>query len=223
MIEPCAPNCGSNTSLMFNPICCPIISPAHCAAMNEKLRTMPMASPKIISPPMPMASCHIVSGISTGRATAGTRPSARMMTSSPLMRRGIRALPNSGANSIIPATRNSTRAKVGTVWSRSSIDMGTLRRTLAGRARLLRQSGTKHVPRVFEQPLRDPRHEHDGGDRHRGDFRDERERLFLDLRDRLEQRHEDADGQADQEHRRGNRESEDKRMTNEIGGLINVH
>src|SRR5688572_5529641 len=210
MIEPCAPNCGSNTSLMFSPICWPIISPAHCAAMNVRLRTMPIARPKIISPPMPTASCHVVSGICTGRSTLGTSPTARTITSSPFTRRGMRALPNSGANSIIPATRNSTRAKVGTVWSRSSIDMGespggARERVRVVKTHLLRKARAKHVGRVLEQPLRDPRHEHDGGDRHRCDLRNERERLFLNLRNGLKQRDEDADGQADQEHRRGNR------------------
>ncbi len=91
--------------------------------MNVKLSTMPIASPKMISPPMPSASCQVVSGMTGGRVTAGINPTARMITSSALTWRGTRALPNSGANSIIAATRNSTRANVGTDWSKSSIDM----------------------------------------------------------------------------------------------------
>ena len=55
---------------------------------------------------------------------------------------------------------------------------------------------------------------------HRDDLRDERQRLFLDLRHRLEQRDDDADDQADEQHRRGDDQREHERVANEVSGLV---
>ena len=54
------------------------------------------------------------------RLTADIIPTARISASITRTRRGIRALPKSGANSIIPATRKKTSTNTGTDLSRLS-------------------------------------------------------------------------------------------------------
>src|SRR6266571_1090711 len=70
--------------------------------------------------------------------------------------------------------------------------------------------------------------EHPGGDEdgrgdHGGDFGDEDQGLFLNLRKRLEDGDDEADDQADQKQRRGDNEGNEKSIANQIAGLIDAH
>ena len=58
---------------------------------------------------------------------------------------------------------------------------------------------------------------------HGNDFGNEGEGLLLNLRERLEQRNDDADDQTDDEHRRGNHQREQKRIANQFRGLFGRH
>ena len=45
----------------------------------------------------------------------------------------------------------------------------------------------KHVERVLHEPMTHPRHQRNRGGDHRDDFRNEGERLLLNLRERLQE------------------------------------
>src|SRR3954447_8827582 len=133
------------------------------------------------------------------RETTGVRPMVSATASTPLARAGICLDENSGASRNSGETRASTRKNVATCCSEN--------RAISSLAFI---SGPDVVRDRGPQLLgpRDERVEHPrAGDRHDGDqrddLRDERERLLLDLRDRLEDRDHQADHQAGEEHRRG--------------------
>src|SRR5438552_2300992 len=68
-----------------------------------------------------------------------------------------------------------------------------------------------------------PGGDEDGRGDHGGDFGDEDQGLFLNLRERLEDGDDEADDEADEEQRRGDNEGNEKSLANQIAGLIDAH
>src|SRR5882672_608038 len=71
--------------------------------------------------------------------------------------------------------------------------------------------------------ISEPRCDEDGRGDHGGNFGDEDEGLFLNLREGLENGDGQADKESDQKQRRGDDEGNEKSLANKIAGLVYAH
>src|SRR5207248_1556830 len=150
-----------------------------------------------------------VKGVSVGAVAA-----ARTRAKRTFGRRGTLALPKRGAATITPAIRKNARTKVGTNWRAWSRDIAT---------RLWRSITAEHGGGESHQVIGEPGGDEDGRGDHGGNFGDEDEGLFLNLREGLEDGDGQADKEADQKQGRGDNEGNEKSLANKIAGLIYAH
>src|SRR5215204_911751 len=192
MTLPEPPKWGSKTWPMPRPICWPMISPAQLTATKVKERAVPMARPKRSSPPIPAVRRHVDSGRTKG-LRVGAMAAAMTRAKRTFKRRGMRALPKSGAETMTPAIRKNARTKVGTNWRALSNDIT---------AHSLRSITAEHGGGEGHQVIKQPGSDEDGRGDHGGDLGDEDEGLFLNLREGLEDGDDKADDEADDQQRR---------------------
>src|SRR2546421_3222263 len=223
MTLPEPPKWGSKTWPMPRPICWPMISPAQLTATKVKLSAVPMAMPKRSSPPIPAVNVQADSGRVNG-FNVGAMAAAMTRAKRTLSRRGTRALPKRGALTITPAIRKNARTKVGTSWSTFSNDINSAMSGRSARPTGLRRCITaEHGGGESHQMIGQPRSDENSGGDHGGDFRDEDQRLFLNLGNGLKDGDDEADDEPHDQQRRGDDEGNEKSFANKVAGLIYAH
>ena len=112
---PALPNCGSNTSLRLKPICWPMISPAHCDGDEDEAHDHAHRQPEHHLPADAERQLPTSFGETDGRRDRTASHAHRQHERQQHLHapRDL-ALPNSGANSIIPASRKKTSTNTGT-------------------------------------------------------------------------------------------------------------
>src|SRR4051812_28417867 len=183
-----------------SPICWLTMWAPICSPANTPPTSMPISSPMLISPMIATISEIRVSGTLLDPPTAcGTTFHTQNVIASPsstFTLAGIERLEKKGTNANKPSTRKST-SRNGT----SSGYNGRRLLNMAGGLPLCSVQGREQVPGIFQQPLEHPWHHEHHRNGHGKDFRDEREGLFLNLRDRLHQADDQPDRHPDDQNR----------------------
>src|SRR5450830_159901 len=204
--------CGSKNEAKPRPMVRLLSSPASSMAENTMRMEKPMARPTSIS-------CVRISkpgkdiGLTAGKA--GTVGAMIMASSAPrvtLTVAGTAALPNRGAAAIRPRMRLSGHSSAAIQVFSSMLDRVSMAYAVAACLAHQVRDARKHLAHVVEHDGQHPRTGHDEGDKDADQLGDEGQGRLVDLRGRLENTHDQADDEGDEQHGRGHHQRDFHRM-----------